>query len=367
MKELSFFWQKEDWMRLQAQRTRMPHAWLMHGAPGIGKRALAEHFAVSLLCENPAQGGHPCGACRACGWMAQGNHPDFRAVLPEILQTQAALEDAGESGAEGGDRRGAGRGGSGGGGSGSGGSSKTKTPSREIKIEQIRSLDSFFNIGTHRGGARVVLVYPADALNVPASNALLKTLEEPSPGTVFLLVTSHPDQLLATIRSRAAKFQVHSPAPAAALAWLQAQGVRQPEQRLAEAGGAPLMALTAAEADAHSAERDTLIDALAASGSGFDPLALAEKCDKAGNENLVLWLMRWVSDMLLAGQSGGAPRYHPAHAAAVAKSAASFDMRALHRYYRGLAAARRVASHPLNPRLFAEGLLIDYARLARRV
>ena len=140
-------------------------------------------------------------------------------MLPEILQPEEADGDA-EAGAE--------------------KAGKTKTPSKEIKIEQIRRLDSFFNTGTHRGGARVVLVYPADALNLPASNALLKTLEEPAPGTVFLLVTSHPDQVLPTIRSRAARFTVSAPDAKACIAWLVEQGVERPEQRLAEAGGAPL-------------------------------------------------------------------------------------------------------------------------------
>jgi DNA polymerase III subunit delta' len=348
MNILKFNWQEKDWRRLQTNRARLPHALLIHGAPDIGKREFAEHLAKSLLCENPAEHGHPCGACPACGWFAERNHPDFRAVLPEILQPEEpGAEGEGEVAVE--------------------KTSKTKTPSKEIKIEQIRRLDSFFNTGTHRGGARVVLVYPADALNVPSSNALLKTLEEPAPGTVFLLVTSHPDQVLPTIRSRAAKFMLSGPDAATSIAWLEGQGVDRAEQRLAEAGGAPLAALRASTEDIHSAERDTLIDALANAGAPLDPLALAEKVDKAGNENLVLWLMRWVADLLYVRQTGGAARYYPGRAKAVVSSAAAFDVAALHRYYRKLVEARRMAGHPLNPRLFAEELLIDYARLTRSI
>ena len=348
MNNLIFNWLEKDWLRLQANRARLPHALLIHGVPGIGKRHLAEHFAQSLLCENLAAGGHPCGACQACGWFAEGNHPDFRAVLPEILQP-GDVNPEGDEGAETGAK-----------------TKAARTPSKEIKIEQIRRLDSFFNVGTHRGGARVVLVYPANALNAPSSNALLKTLEEPAPGTVFLLVTSHPDQVLPTIRSRATKFNVGAPDAVACVVWLKEQGVEQPEERLAEAGGAPLAALHAATEDNRSAECDTLIDALAASGTSMDPLMLAEKCDKAGNENLVLWLMRWVADLLHMRQTGSQPRYYPARARAIAAQAALLDERALHRYYRKLIDARRVAGHPLNPRLFVEELLIDYARLARR-
>lgn len=344
MKKLKFKWLEKSWRELQATRDRLPHALLIHGAPDIGKRDLAVHFAQSLLCEKPADAGHPCGACPACGWFAEGNHPDFRAILPEILQAAEATADIEESAEK---------------------SAKAKTPSKEIKIEQIRRLDSFFNVGTHRGGARVVLVYPADALNVPASNALLKTLEEPAPGTVFLLVTSHPEHVLPTIRSRAARFIVAAPDAETCVAWLIEEGVDHPEQCLAEAGGAPLAALRATGDDVHKAERETLIDALAASGSVIDPLMLAEKCDKAGNENLVLWLMRWVADLAYVRQTGAEPRYYPARAKAIAASSALYDARTLHRYYRNLLEARRVAGHPLNTRLFAEELLIGYARLPR--
>ena len=345
MKLLKFNWFESDWRRLDAQRSRLPHALLIHGAPDIGKREFASHFAQSLLCTGRAPSGHPCGQCQACRWFEAGNHPDFRALLPEYLQSGDAAVEA-EEGAEPAGRAG-----------------KTKTPSREIKIEQVRALDGFFNVGTHRGGARVILVYPADALNIPSSNALLKTLEEPAPGTVFLLVTSHPDQVLPTIRSRAAQFAVTAPDPASSIEWLTQQGVTQAAERLAEAGGAPLAVLRLGDEESHQAERAELLDAL--SSARLDPLRTAERCDKAGNENLTLWLMRWVADVLRVSQTGGAPRFHPSHADAIRICASHTSAPALHGYYRKLAAARRVAGHPLNPRLFAEDLLIDYARLMR--
>ena len=345
MKNLKFHWQKSDWIKLDTQRTRLPHALLIHGAPGTGKREFATHFAQSLLCSDRAESGHPCGQCQACRWFEDGNHPDFRALLPEILQAGDVVAESDE-GAE-----------------PSGKSGKTKNPSREIKIEQVRALDGFLNIGTHRGGARVILVYPADALNVPSSNALLKTLEEPAAGTVFLLVTSHPDQLSPTIRSRASKFAMAHPNPAQCVEWLKEQGVADAAARLAESGWAPLVALQAGGGDTHQAERAELLEAL--SSERFDPLVAAERCDKAGNENVALWLMRWVADVLRTSQTGAAPRFHPSYANALRQCANRAAPAGLHGYYRKLASARRVASHPLNTRLFAEDLLIDYARLMR--
>src|SRR5690606_40979172 len=100
------------------------------------------------------------------------NHPDLRRVRPEAV----ALEE-GEGGEE-------------------SESAARKTPSREIRVEQIRSLSGWFGTATHRGGWRVAVLYPAHAMNLIAANALLKVLEEPPPHTVFLLVTDTPDQLL---------------------------------------------------------------------------------------------------------------------------------------------------------------------------
>ncbi len=156
-------WQTEDWQRLGALRERLPHALLIHGQQGTGKRDLALHFAQGLLCESPRPDGQPCGQCAACHWFSQGNHPDFTVVRPEALETGGEGE-ADDSG-------------------------KKKAPSKIIRMEQVRALIEAVGVGTHRAGLRVVVIYPLDALQVEGANALLKTLEEPPSSTVFLLVT----------------------------------------------------------------------------------------------------------------------------------------------------------------------------------
>src|SRR5690606_4595843 len=118
----------------------------------------------------------------------------------------------------------------------------SKNPSKEIRIEQVRQLCDWINVSTHRSGKRVVLLYPAEALNTASANSLLKTLEEPPAETVFLLVSHAPDSLLPTIVSRCHRFQLGIPDPAQAQAWLSAQGVQDAQAWLAEQGGAPLLA-----------------------------------------------------------------------------------------------------------------------------
>ena len=112
--------------------------------------------------------------------------------------------------------------------------------SRAILIDQVRAIAEFLTLASHRGGRRIVLLYPVEALNGPAANALLKLLEEPPPGALFIAVTDDLDAVLPTVRSRCVLLRAPVPDAAAALAWLRASGVEDAEERLAEAGGAPV-------------------------------------------------------------------------------------------------------------------------------
>lgn len=334
-----FTWQQADWRRLQQMRARLPHAILFHGTRGIGKFDFAESFAASLLCEAPRADGHACRACVSCGWFAQYAHPDYRRVRPDVLEADAADDSESDDSAA---------------------KKSTKTPSKEIRIEQVRALAGFMNVSTHRSGLRVVLLYPAEALNAASANALLKTLEEPPAGTVFLLVTDRIDRLLPTILSRCRKFPMTAPDHAVALQWLEGQGVVQAERLLAEQGGAPLAALDAAQ-DTSSSERDELLAFLARPQSGA-ALVVAERLQKTALSQLVAWQQRWLYD-LLSLKLGGRIRYFPHQQLALAKLAAVLSAAQLQQASRDAGARRAVADHPLSARLFIEQMLLDYTGL----
>jgi DNA polymerase-3 subunit delta' len=331
-------WQQGAWAQLQLMRARLPHAILFHGAAGIGKADFIEAFAQSLLCENVQPDGHACGACASCGWFAQHNHPDYRRVRPEALEDEPAPD--GEEGGEGGAK-----------------SKSAKAPSKEIKIEQIRALADFMNISTHRQGLRVVVLYPAEALNMPASNALLKTLEEPPPGTVFLLASNSLDRLLPTILSRCRKFGLPMPEHAEALAWLQAQGVADADSWLREQGGAPLAAL--AQAETGNREELEVLLQLLAHPSVDAALKTADRLSKTPLASLVAWQQRWLYDVLSL-KSSGKIRYYPRYQKELAALAARVHTARLLRAIKSANDRRAVADHPLSPKLFVEDMLLDY-------
>lgn len=333
-------WQETSWQQLQSLRQRLPHAILFHGAAGIGKADFIEQFAQSLLCEAVKPDGHACGECASCGWFSQQNHPDYRRVRPESMEDEPAAE--GEEGAEGETKK----------------AKASKTPSKEIKIEQIRSLADFMNISTHRQGLRVVVLYPAEALNMPASNALLKTLEEPPPGTVFLLASNSLDRLLPTILSRCRKFAMPMPNHAEALAWLKAQGVSDAESWLREQGGAPLAARDQAETGNRD-EMDTLLQLLA-HPSVEGALKAADKLQKVPLSAQVSWLQRWLYD-LFSYKLAGNVRYYPRYQKELAALADKIHVSRLLAAIKGANERRATADHPLSPKLFLEDMLLDYA------
>lgn len=333
-----FPWQRELWQRLVQLRGRMPHAILLHGRQGIGKQVFAQALADALLCESPDAYGFACGQCASCGWQGQGNHPDFRLIEPE----DHGEDEAGDSPSE------------------ATSAARNKKKSRYILIDQVRALGDLVGLTSHRHGLRVVILRPAESLNLSAANALLKMLEEPPPGILFILVTHQLPRLLPTIRSRCHKIAMTMPTRSEAESWLAEQGVGDPVFCLAQSGGTPLAAL-----EADNPELREAVDAFAlqlARCERIDATASAAHWSKEDYALALSALQKWCYDLassLLANQI----RYYPAQAASLQAMAKSVDLGALLDIQHKLARARAQASHPLNTELQLEALLIRYSQM----
>jgi len=198
-------WHAEHWMRLQARRQReaLPHALLLCGPAGLGKRDFLVRFVRGLLC-GQAQDGDACGRCRSCLLLDAGTHPDYVAL--------------------------------------SYGLRKDGVQRSEIVVDQIRELSARLATSSQFGGWQIASIDPADAMNTAAANALLKTLEEPARQTMLILLADEPWRMPATIRSRCQRLEFQLPPRDEAMAWLQAEGVKDADTALVAAGGNPGLA-----------------------------------------------------------------------------------------------------------------------------
>jgi len=200
-----------DQIQEQLYKQRLGHALLFTGQAGLGKRLYLRELSQVLLCSETEDS--PCGQCANCHLFNAGSHPDLLMVEPE------------EKG-------------------------------KQIKIEQIRKVTEFVNTTAQKSTNKVVLLGPAEAMNVNASNALLKSLEEPSAHVTLLLYSHQPSGLLATIKSRCQQYSVYPPEFDQALSWVQKNSEAEISQAniqtvLRLSSGAPLRALEFIEEDIH--------------------------------------------------------------------------------------------------------------------
>jgi DNA polymerase-3 subunit delta' len=293
--------------------------------PGVGKFQLALSLAEWLLCERP-QAGSACGQCPSCNWLAQGGHPDLR-----IVQPRAEDDDT----------------------------DKPKRSRRLIAVDDVREATDMLALSSHQGGWRVVLIQPAEAMNTAAANALLKTLEEPPPHVMLILISHQPRRLLPTVLSRCHKLAVPKPDRQIAMAWMAEHRLADAEGLLLEAGGAPLLALEYANAE-RLAQRERLLDALARPDRQ-DWCELAHAMQHTLAESWG-WLLRWICD-LIACRAGAAVRYFPHYAAQLRARATAADPVRLWDLYHELLGAGRRLQHPLNAQLLLESWLLRYASM----
>ena len=326
-----YSWQKLQWQQIM-QRASLPHALLLRGRAGAGKHDFAIDLAQSLLCSNPQQT-KACSACSSCVWFKEGVHPDFRLIEPEDA------DNADET------------------------SKKKTTKKRQISVTQIRQLIDYLNLSSHQVNARrVILISPAEVLNGASANALLKMLEEPPANTLFLLVTSQSQRLLATIISRCQLIEMPLPNRVEALAWLQAQQVNHAETVLDYAGGAPLFALQVAEEGDVSIE---LVKSLAL-GPKLDAFSCAPLFLSTGMERAIDTLQKWIFD-LVAYKLSQVLRYHSAHDVALQALCKSVNLKALLSFQDKLIAAKKTANHPLSNEVQLENILLQYTQLFKLI
>lgn len=257
-------WQENTWdftHQLIANQ-RLPHALLLQGQEGIGKYDFALALAKKILCEE--NGVNACGQCKSCGLIESHNHPDLLAIEPE------------EKG-------------------------------KQIKIDDVRTAADFISKTSQQGGAKVLIISPAENMNRFAANALLKTLEEPPQGNTLLLVSHKPSQLIATIRSRCQTIKLQSPNDTMVRHWLEQTATdltnTSLEQTLFLAQNRPLLALEILEQENNDERYSDFLEIMQGlCGRGQSQqegyVVLAEKLAKLDVNLALQCFAAWLADII---------------------------------------------------------------------
>lgn len=324
-------WQESLWQNLNQGRQKLHHAFLMHGRAGIGKYDFALSFSKALLCPNKDSSGHACNECSSCRWFSDESHPDFRLISPKQESGNDEETIAPKK-------------------------TKKKT---QISVTQIRELSDFLSLSSHQtSGLRIVLINPAEALNLASANALLKMLEEPAPGVIFILVAHQLQRLLPTIISRCQKINMPVPDEAQALSWLKLQGVQNSAQQLAYLEGSPIKVLS------EQAQFDQLTEIWKhlALGRKLDSQVAAPVLIASSVEAGVIAMQKWLYDIVTI-KLGQQLRYHAQHTRALQVLADRVNLGRLFELQKKTNELRKLTTHPLNHELQMENLLVEYTKV----
>ena len=251
-----FPWQQDQWktLSLAYQSNRLPHAILLSGIAGIGKSQFADSFSRALLCEQPKKSGEACEACHSCRMHIGHAHPNMLWIQPE-------------------------------------------KEGHAIKVDQIREITEFANQSSFQSGFRIIIIHPANAMNLSAANALLKSLEEPPAGAIFILVSDQAARLPATIISRCQRVIFTKPSHSDAMLWLANQ-VDQPELLLSLSHDAPLAAIDLAKDEKLSTRHDFLSLLCDMTNQKADPIQSAVKLKETELLPLLDSYISWLLDIL---------------------------------------------------------------------
>jgi DNA polymerase III subunit delta' len=320
-------WQLNDWQQLvqQIAAQKLPHAMMIAGPKGIGKRHLADALGQLLLCTAPIEG-TACGRCRGCELNKSQTHPDLLWLEPE------------EEG-------------------------------KAIKVDQVRELTESLGKTAQQGGYKVVVIEPAESMNGNAANALLKSLEEPAANTLLILVTHAPGSVLPTIRSRCQLRKLPMPRNEQVLHWLSPLIVGSnttPDTLLIAARGAPLTALKLLQGDVLEQREQTLQQFVRLTLGQVSAIEVAANWQGGDVVGLVEWLLgllhslaRWRTGASDAQIEMAPPEWR--------ERLGNLNLMLLHRYIEKVLLSKRQLLSGANPnkQLLLEELLLDWGALLR--
>jgi len=299
------------------------HAYLFAGPDGVGRRTLALAFAKAINCTHPPKTGEFCGECRTCRQTDQMQHPDLSII--------ARIDG-----------------------------------SRDIKVEAVRQLQRSLSLAPYEAPSRIALLVDFENASVSAANALLKTLEEPSPRVKLLLTAESGAALLPTIVSRCEVLRLRPvPLETVSRGLQQRWGVDAAQASLLAhiSGGRPGYALYLHQNPGELEQRSIWLDEhqhlLGASRrQRFDYAQNLGKDRPQLDAALQVWLSFW-RDVLLRSAQASAPLANPDHDTQIDGIAANIDLQTARRVVAAIERTQTLLGTNVNTRLAAEVLLLN--------
>lgn len=303
---------------------RVPHAYLFYGMDGIGKKTTAVELAKTLNCKEGTS--DSCDACVACRKIDNGNHADIF-----IIQTQGVL----------------------------------------IKIEEIRNLQDQAKYRPFEGKKRVFIIDSAEKMNVYAANALLKILEEPGPSNLLILISSRPYLLPQTITSRCQKIRF-SPLRRESVAAFLVDKISMDDQSaliLASLCEGSIERALAMRDDSYIAVKNDLIERIASSGGGKNPLQLLLLANDFGGDRIdtlekINIIKSWYRDVLLLMEmKNSASLFHPDCADMTKEFSEKITLQGILNSLKTLGRAYLAIENNANKQLTLESMIFKLAKL----
>lgn len=320
-----------------ASTQRVRHAYLFSGIESVGKTTLAIAFAQALCCTDPPAAGVPCGQCLACRKIARGVHPDVQTFG---IESQSAT------------------------GSKSGGKNTTLT------IETVRTLSATAVLRPVEARWRVIIVDDAELLQETAQEALLKTLEEPPPFAVLVLLSNDAELLLPTVRSRCQIVELATLPRATIQRGLEASGVPSDQASIlaGASGGAPGWAIRAAAQPKLLSERIEAIDRALAwlAGTPYDRVVTGVRLGDSFTKrrpavfrDLEIVLGLWRDALLLKAGTPEAVTF-PARSEDLASHLAGWSLHSVHQAVRSVRQCIADLEANVRPRLAIESMVLQW-------
>ncbi len=308
-------WQKKAWLELNTSGNKLHHAYLLIGSLGGGLERFAYEFASSLICKNLTDAMQACGKCQDCQWLST-EHPNLKVINNE----------------------------------------SEEGTSKNISIESIRNLKTFFELSSHSiRGKKVILINNAESLTLNAANALLKILEEPPENSYLILTAQNISSLLPTILSRCVMFKAPTPSADDAKSFLKAEGYENLSSQL------PLFSNLPLDVIAHQSDSDLFTKMINEfnKGGDFELMAIEPKWLNGDFKETISLFQKWLYDIFLFKMTR---KYHffESKKENIKKLSDAADITKLINLLKSVNNIKYISNKPINKDISFDNLMVEY-------